>query len=146
MKNLQRLLFPLFVLVAVLSAFGVSGCRTQPINTQTDDVVFTLRTVLVDGRMSFIGAGGEIDGTVNPDLIVRTGDAVRLVIVNGDDIPHDMAIPDLNVHVPLLTGREQAAELTFQAGQPDIFTYYCTVSGHRQAGMERKLIVKGREQ
>jgi nitrite reductase (NO-forming) len=141
MKHLQRPLFPFFVWVVILLAFGVSGCRPRPLTAHTADVVFTLKTGLVDGRMAFVGAGGEIEGVTNPDLTARAGEIIRLVIINGDDMLHDLAIPDLNVQSPLVTGREQAAELTFQAGEPGVYVYYCTVSGHRQAGMEGSLII-----
>lgn len=145
MKNLQRHSFLYLVMVMILSALGISGCRTEPSTVQAADAVFSLKAVLMDGRMSFVGVGGAIDGVVNPELTVRAGDAVRLVIVNDDDMHHDIAIPDLNVHAPLLVGREQAAELTFQAGQPGTFAYYCTVTGHREVGMEGELIVTERE-
>jgi nitrite reductase (NO-forming) len=145
MKNLQHPLFPFFVLVVLLLAVGVSGCRTRPLTAQTADVVFTLQTGLMDGRMAFVGVGGAIEGVANPDLIAHAGETVRLVIINGDGMPHDLAIPDLHGHTPLLTGREQDAELTFQAGEPGVYVYYCTVSGHRQIGMEGRLIVTADE-
>jgi nitrite reductase (NO-forming) len=35
----------------------------------------------------------------------------------------------------------EAVEVVFEAGDPGEFAYFCTVSGHRQAGMEGKLII-----
>lgn len=91
--------------------------------------------------MVFVGAGGTIDGIANPDLIVNTGAIVRIVIANGDGIAHDIAVPDFTVQTPLLTARGQTGEVTFQAAEAGEFVYYCTVSGHRQIGMEGKVIV-----
>lgn len=145
MKPHQLRCLPLCILALLLVALGASGCQPQPLTAQTADVVFTLKTATVDGRMAFVGVGGPIEGVTNPDLIVRAGETVRVVIVNGDEMPHDLAIPDLTVQTPLLTGRGQTAEVTFRAGKPGATVYYCTVSGHRQSGMEGRLIVTADE-
>jgi nitrite reductase (NO-forming) len=97
---------------------------------------------MLEGRMAFIGVGGEIDGAVNPDLIMRSGDVIRVVIVNGDGMPHDFAIPALGAQTSLVTTKGQATDVTFEAGEIGVFAYYCTVSGHRQMGMEGKLLVR----
>jgi len=91
--------------------------------------------------MVFIGVDGEIDGMVNPNLVVNAGDTVRIVLVNGDNLPHDFSAPDLNVQTSLITTKGQKADPVFQADQAGEFVYYCTVAGHRQMGMEGKLIV-----
>ena len=56
-------------------------------------------------------------------------------------MPHDIAIPAFGIQTPLLTAGGQNAEVMFEAGQPGEFAYYCAVSGHRQIGMEGRLIV-----
>jgi nitrite reductase (NO-forming) len=98
---------------------------------------------MADGRMVFIGVGGEIDGAVNPDLHVHPGDHVRLVLENGDGMPHDLAIPDLFAQSPMVSSQGERAELIFKVGEDNrgTFPYFCTVIGHRQAGMEGKLVV-----
>lgn len=131
-----------FLLLALL-ALVTGGCTSQPpVKAQSDfDAAFTLRTVMRDGRMIFEGVGGEINGTANPDLIASVGDTVRVVLVNGDGITHDFAVPDLNVQTSLVMTYKQATEVVFQVNRPGEFIYYCTVAGHRQMGMEGKLIV-----
>ncbi|RJP48692.1 MAG: hypothetical protein C4557_12500 [Anaerolineaceae bacterium] len=125
-------------LVALVLAVG--GCRTQP-PSHTVDAEFTLETAMFEGRMVFMGVGGEIDGLVNPDLNVDAGDTVRVVLVNDDGIPHDFAVPDLDAQTSLVMAKGQTAEAVFQAGKPGEFDYYCAVAGHRQMGMEGELIV-----
>jgi nitrite reductase (NO-forming) len=129
-------------LLLILLALAVGGCRTQPPAPQAVDAEFTLKTAMLEGRMAFIGVGGEIDGAVNPDLIVRSGDVMRVVIVNGDGVPHDFAIPALGAQTSLVTTKGQATDVTFEASEIGVFAYYCAVSGHRQMGMEGKLIVR----
>lgn len=106
---------------------------------------FTLQTGLVDGRMVFIGAGEAIDGLVNPDLVVQAGDTVRLTLINKDGMSHDLAIPDLKVQTPLISrkGAVATVEFTVTDGQTGIYNYFCTVPGHRQAGMVGNVIVAG---
>jgi nitrite reductase (NO-forming) len=108
------------------------------------EVTFTLQTLVNDGRLAYIGIGGEIDGIINPDLIVQPGTVVRLVLVNGDSMPHDLFLPDFGVKTELVSKVGQSTEVILKVGdmQPGTYVYYCTVPGHRQAGQEGKLIVK----
>jgi nitrite reductase (NO-forming) len=104
---------------------------------------FTLQTSMVDGRMAYVGRGGDIDGIVNPDLVVHAGAAVRVTVINGDGMPHDLSIPDLGLRTSLINNKDDSAELSFTVSetQEGTYAYFCTVSGHRQAGMEGKLLV-----
>jgi nitrite reductase (NO-forming) len=130
-------------------AAQVAGARqgdpVQP-DTGTVDVEITLQTGMMDGRMAFIGVGGEIDGMINPDLHIKPGDTVRLVLLNGDGMQHDLALPDLNAHIPPFTGMGESGETVFEVAedQAGAYPYFCTVLGHRQAGMEGTLIVDKR--
>jgi nitrite reductase (NO-forming) len=130
-------------LLLALLALIAGGCTTQPpAKAQADfDVEFTLTTSMDTGKMVFLGVGGEIDGVINPDLAARQGDKVRVILVNGDGMPHDFAIPDLNAQTAMVIIKGQTTDVVFETGNAGEFAYYCTVSGHRQAGMEGKLIV-----
>ena len=133
----RRALFLLFVLLTL----AVGGCGTQLPAPQAVDAEFRLETAMREGNMVYVGVGGEIDDMVNPDLSVNSGETVRVVIINGDGMSHDFAVPDLNVQTPLVVTKEQTTAVTFEASEIGGFDYYCTVSGHRQIGMEGKLIV-----
>jgi nitrite reductase (NO-forming) len=127
--------------VILLFALIVGGCDLQHPTRQTVDKEFTLKTAMADGQMVFIGVGGEIDGVINPSLTVRQGETVRIVLVNDDGMLHDLAIPDLNAQTSMTTSKGQNANVVFEVHRWGEYVYYCTVSGHRQAGMEGKLIV-----
>jgi len=105
---------------------------------------FTVRTGIVDGRMAFIGQGGVIDGIVNPDLVVEVGTIARVTVINGDGMSHDLSIPALGVKTQFVSRKGAAAELNLMMSdaQEGSYTYFCSVSGHRQAGMEGMLIVQ----
>ncbi len=104
-------------------------------------VVYTLTTGMADGKMVFIGQGGEIDGQVNPDLSARPGDSVEIVVVNGDDILHNVALEGYDLTSSDVNKKGQEARIQFVADQEGEFAYYCAIPGHRQAGMVGRLTV-----
>jgi nitrite reductase (NO-forming) len=106
-------------------------------------VEFTLQTSAESGKLAYRGIGGEIDGIVNPDLGVYPGDVVRVILVNGDGMPHDLFLPDFNARTSYVAKIGEKTEIVFEVGDmvPGAYVYYCTVTGHRKAGQEGKLIV-----
>jgi len=63
---------------------------------------------------------------------------VTVRITNLDAFPHDFTIDELGVKVAL--GASETVEATFDA-KPGIYTFYCSIPGHREAGMEGTLTV-----
>lgn len=135
---MKRTLFLVTLFCAGLLA--LAGCKGQA-DAEAVDQTFTLRTGMVDGRMAYVGVGGAIDGFVNPDLTVQPGQRVRIELVNGDGPTHDLALPDLARQMALITGQGTRANVTFTAAASGVYAYICTTPGHRQAGMEGRLIV-----
>jgi nitrite reductase (NO-forming) len=141
--NTTTLLF----VVTLLGLVVMAGCGPGSARAETAPngaMHFTLQSAMADGRMVYVGVGGEIDGRVNPDLVVQPGATVYLTLLAGDAMAHDLAIPDLGVKTPLISGTGASATVTFEApaGRTGRYSYLCTVSGHRQAGMEGALIVR----
>lgn len=112
--------------------------------SQAVDHEFTLRTGIAEGRMAYVGVGSEIEGVVNPTLVLRAGTNVRMTVRNGDGIEHDLAIEELAVNTGMTSAKGAEAEAVFavQVDQVGTYNYYCTVPGHRQAGMEGQLVVQ----
>lgn len=82
------------------------------------------------------------DGTRNPTLRANKGDIVRITITNGERMVHDIAMEKLKVKSKFLVEEGTTASITFEAVDND--TYYCTVPGHRAAGMVGKFeVVEG---
>lgn len=96
-------------------------------------------------------------------LEVTAGEPVKLVLKNSGALEHDFTVmefpmegtaaeaggsghvmggdeaaPDL--HVSALGG--QSASLTFTPSKPGSYEFWCTVSGHKEAGMIGTLVVK----
>jgi len=73
------------------------------------------------------------DGARNPTLRANKGDRVRITITNGELMTHDIAMEKLGIKSPAIMEKGTTTSITFKAEQSD--TYYCTVPGHRAAGM-----------
>lgn len=82
------------------------------------------------------------DGKRNPVLQANKGDVVRIKIVNGETMTHDIALEKLGIKSKVLVEKGDTASIIFEALQSD--TYFCTVPGHRAAGMAGKFeVVEG---
>ena len=73
------------------------------------------------------------DGTRNPTLKANKGDVVRIRITNGEVMTHDIALEKLGIKSATILEKGASTSITFKASQND--TYFCTVPGHRAAGM-----------
>lgn len=100
------------------------------------DVTFTLETTLGEKGLGFLGKGGDIDGQFNPTLVVPKGAVVQITLVNGDGMEHDISVPDFKATSERVTGKGATSTIVFKADKVGEFPYYCTVPGHREAGME----------
>ncbi|MEO6149320.1 MAG: cupredoxin domain-containing protein, partial [Mucilaginibacter sp.] len=95
----------------------------------TDTTKITREYTLETTMLGYIGT----DGTRNPVLRANKGDRVRINIVNGELMTHDIALEKLNIKSKGLVEKGSKASIVFTALNND--TYYCTVPGHRAAGM-----------
>lgn len=149
--NTRSQIAKIFVIVSTLFLFACTPQTkiSDPVIDSTPDaqkevdVEFTLETLAKSGKLLYIGVGGEIDGVINPDLTVHPGEVVRVILVNGDGMAHDLFVPDWDVKTEYVSKIGEKAEIVFEVGtmQPGTYVYYCTFPGHRQAGQEGKLIV-----
>jgi nitrite reductase (NO-forming) len=87
--------------------------------------------------MVFVGIGGEIDGVINPDLLVRPGDRIQVKLINDDGMPHDFAIPDLNAQTTTVTAKGQSTGVVFESKDTGEFAYYCTLPSPGRNGRHR---------
>ncbi|WP_259014103.1 PVC-type heme-binding CxxCH protein [Emticicia fluvialis] len=79
------------------------------------------------------------NGTRNPTLKATKGKTVRITIVNTELMTHDIALEKAGVKSKTVSEKGMKASIIFKAEKSD--TYYCTVPGHRAAGMVGKLEV-----
>jgi nitrite reductase (NO-forming) len=115
--------------------------RQSPAADYTPTVRFRLRTELAEGKMAFVGVGGEIEGVVNPTLRVAEGAVVQVGLVNSDGIEHDVVFPDFKAGTDRVARKGASSVTVFRAGKAGEFEYFCSLPGHRQAGMTGKLVI-----
>jgi nitrite reductase (NO-forming) len=115
-----------------------------PIAAYVPDAKYTLRSGIAEGRMVYIGVGGAIDGKVNPVLTAAEGQVVQLTLINGEGAEHDIVFPDQDAKSPRVTGKGASTTIAFRATKSGDFVYFCSVPGHRQAGMEGQFTVTPR--
>jgi nitrite reductase (NO-forming) len=142
-KHLLPLLLAAALLMAACSP--ASSVESGPGEAVPAEIRYTLKTASEGSRLVFIGVGGEIDGQVNPDLTARVGDTVAITLVNDDGRFHDVVIDEFNAATPVFGEIGQEETVQFTVDQAGTFFYYCSVSGHRQAGMEGQLLVAAGE-
>jgi heme/copper-type cytochrome/quinol oxidase subunit 2 len=72
-------------------------------------------------------------------LRMKDGDVLGLIITNPEDVPHSFDIDSLDIHVQV-TPKSTTAVVIEPSG-PGQLVFYCSVHGHRAAGMAGTITV-----
>jgi nitrite reductase (NO-forming) len=145
----SALTFSAFVSVLLLAA-PVPALAQHVMGTKEDasmshampNVTYTLRTGIAQGKMVYIGRGGAIEGKINPTLTAHEGDTVQIILINGEGAEHDIALPDFRAVSQHVVAPGASSALVFRASNAGSYYYWCTLPGHREAGMEGLLRVE----
>ena len=114
-----------------------------PVSGYVPGIRYTLKSGIADGRMVFIGVGGTVDGQVNPVLSAAEGQLVQVTLINGEGAEHDIVFADQGPagSSPHVFGKGASTNIAFVAGKAGDYAYFCSVPGHRLAGMEGQFLV-----
>lgn len=74
------------------------------------------------------------------ELRIQAGQEITLQLENYDLYAHSFDIDELNLHVQMPANSQTTAQFT--APKPGIYTIYCSVPGHQEAGMIATLVVE----
>jgi len=122
-----------FLLCALLSTLLVTHISfAQSDSDEPVDREYMLEASI----LGYKGIGGTIDGIRNPILQAAKGERVRITIVNTETLVHDIAMEQNGAKSGEILDVGETTSISFVAEQSD--TYYCTIPGHRTAGMEGK--------
>ncbi len=66
---------------------------------------------------------------------------MQLTLISGEGAEHDVVFPDQQAGSPPVTGKGASTTIAFRAAKSGDFVYFCSVPGHRQAGMEGQFVV-----
>jgi len=123
------------------AALAASSNLTDKGVTSHPDVSFTLMTNVGTNGMTFRGVGDAIDGVDNPTLKVPLNTVVQITLIDGDGSEHDISIPAFNVLSNHVIGKRASTVVVFRADTAGRYDYFCTLPGHRQAGMQGTLVI-----
>lgn len=81
-----------------------------------------------------------LDFSLRPaQMQVKTGQPVSIALSNRGVILHDITIPGLQFQLVAQPGQRTLGSLT--AARPGTYEVFCSVPGHREAGMVGRLVV-----
>lgn len=138
----------------VIAMFGLAACGSDDDDSTDTDAATTTEETTTEadsGGSEGGGAGGTAEIAADPSgtLAYTTGTVevdsgpVMIDFENASSTGHDVRIEDSSGNdiggTEVFAGSTESVELALE---PGTYTYYCSVGGHRAAGMEETLTVK----
>jgi plastocyanin len=139
---MTRRALPLLLLLAAL-ALGMAACGGGGNEAATTSSTATTGTS-GGGGGSTVKLAADPSGALKYDTtsLEATAGKVTIDFTNDSSLPHDVKIEGNGVEdegTDPITGSSTSVTLDLQ---PGTYTFFCSVDGHRAAGMEGTLVVK----
>ena len=142
---------PLLLIICTLSIAGLAACgddnsgsdtTTEPAATETTDQTTTGESGGGGGKTVEVAAdpGGALEFE-QKSLTAPVG-PVTFEFTNQSSTPHDFVLERDGEEIAkteVITQGTDTAQATLEAGE---YTFFCSVPGHREGGMEGTLTVK----
>ncbi|MCF2447291.1 plastocyanin/azurin family copper-binding protein [Dyadobacter sp. CY345] len=122
--------FRFFIYFSFSIVLSAGFCKAIPQSRSVSDTTKFDRDYALEATMLGFFAP---DGARNPTLKANKGDRVRIAITNGELMTHDISLEKLGLKSKVIIEKGATTSIVFKASQND--TYYCSVPGHRAAGM-----------
>jgi len=124
------------IMLLTLAACSLAG--SDLISTQE----FLLTTDIVDGNLVYLGVNDEINGILNPPLMVQPGETITVILINGGETQHDISFPELKVNSSTVSKKGESTSVTFTAPDKAVLVEYVdSVRNHAELGMSGYLVV-----
>ena len=138
---MRRRLLPLLLVLTTL-ALGLAACGGGGNEAATTSSTATAPSG--GGGGSTVKIAADPSGALKFDTtsLEATAGKVTIDFTNDSSLPHDVKIEGNGVNgegTDQVTGGSTSATVDLQ---PGTYTFYCSVDGHRAAGMEGTLVVK----
>src|SRR5262245_31820350 len=76
----------------------------------------------------------------DPEAITVSVGTTEDVVLHSEDVTHDFTVAELGIHVSAAGGKTTRHPVTFD--KPGTYTFFCSIAGHREAGMKGTLVIK----
>ena len=134
----------LFLIVLSALALGLAACGGGGNEAATTGVGATTAGGGGGGGGETLQLAADPSGALKFDKtsLEATAGNVTIDFTNDSSLPHDVKLQGPGVDgegTDTITGSSTSVTLDLQPGD---YTFYCSVDGHRAAGMEGKLVVK----
>lgn len=127
-KTTRHLTAVIAVLALTITACGGDGGGNGDQTTTTEDQS-EQKVPLTATEFSFDPSNVAVDA----------GQEITLVMTNAGVVEHDFAIDGMTFDLVVQPGETAEDTATFAAGT---YVFYCTIAGHREAGMEGTLVAE----
>jgi plastocyanin len=133
----------LFLIVLSALALGLAACGGGGNEAATTGVGATTAGGGGGGGGETLQLAADPSGALKFDKtsLEATAGNVTIDFTNDSSLPHDVKLQGPGVDgegTDTITGSSTSVTLDLQPGE---YTFYCSVDGHRAAGMEGKLVV-----
>jgi plastocyanin len=132
----------LFLIVLPALALGLAACGGGNEAATTGGVATTATGGGGGGETLQLAADPSGALKFDKTSLEATAGNVTIDFTNDSSLPHDVKLQGPGVDgegTDKITGSSTSITLDLQPGE---YTFYCSVDGHRAAGMEGKLVVK----
>ena len=124
MKILRTAALPLLVALVLAACGGGDGGSAEPVEAG-------------DGTIQLVASDLAFDTT----QVSATAGEIEVTLENTGAVEHDVVVEEAGDEVVVVAapGETATGSIELEAGT---YTYYCSIPGHRQAGMEGTLTVQ----
>lgn len=126
-KTLRHLTGVIAVLALTITSCGDGGGGNGTTATTEDHS---------EHEVALIGTEFAFDPS---SITVDAGQEITLVLTNEGVLEHDLVIDGITLDMLVQPGETTEEKVTFAAGT---YVFYCTIPGHREAGMEGTLVAE----
>lgn len=134
-------------LLLIIFSLLLVGCAAPPV--QKTEIILTASEFAFEPSSITVKAGQPVTltiknkGTVEHDFVIEKISVKDIAVPTDDgmnmDMGHDMTGMNYDVHVATMSGKNNS--VTFTPLSAGTYQFFCTVKGHKEAGMTGTLVV-----
>lgn len=135
-----KLILPAIVIVFLLTACGGAEAPKTAITLEMTDFAYSPVAVTIPADQTVVFTL-ENKGLVEHDFVIEGIEAHSNLVQDSGSESHQMhgQVEEYDVHASAKTGETTVLELT--VSEPGAYQFFCSVEGHKEAGMIGELVV-----